>query len=337
MAWLPDGRILVTERGGTVSIVRNGRLENDAIEGAPESAEIGQGGLMDISVHPDFVRNKLVYMTLSTGSSRANRTCLVRAKLEGDRLTDVTTIYQNPRDKPGGQHFGSRVLWLPDKTLLLSVGDGGNPPARLDGQLIRNFAQDPSYHFGKILRLTEEGRPAPGNPFAGDGPAAAYVYTLGHRNIQGLARDPRSGRVWASEHGARGGDEVNMIVRGANYGWPLATFSVEYAGPKISDKTSIKGMKDPIVVWTPCPAPSGLAFYTGDKYPGWKGDLFSGGLVGQDVRRIDLDDEGNVLGQERLTIGARVRDVRQGPDGYLYVLTDEVNGRLLRIEPARGR
>ncbi|HRJ26937.1 MAG TPA: PQQ-dependent sugar dehydrogenase [Fimbriimonadaceae bacterium] len=335
MAWLPDGRILVTEKEGQIRVVAQGVLQSAALSGVPEIYSGGQGGLMDIALHPDFSRNSLVYFTASTGTGRENRTCLFRGKLVGNGLQNVQKIYQVQQDKSGGQHFGSRILWMPDKTLLMSIGDGGNPPTRYGDGWIRNQAQNLGASLGKVLRLKDDGKPASGNPLASRSGALPEVYSYGHRNIQGLARDPQSGRVWANEHGARGGDEVNLIQGGKNYGWPLATFSREYSGPEITPNTSLPGMEDPVVVWTPCPAPSGLAFYTGNRYPAWRGDLFSGGLAGADVRRIDLDSQGRVLGQQRLNIGARVRDVRQGPDGFLYLLTDEGNGRLLRIELTR--
>ncbi len=333
IAWLPDGRMLVTERGGTMCLIeKDGTLLNDIITGLPPVEEIGQGGLMDVSLHPEFAKNQWVYLTVSGGTGRANRTELWRGKLVGTELQGVKQLFRVSQDKQGGQHFGSRILWLPDGTLLMSIGDGGNPPSMVEGQLSREWAQSKESHLGKVLRLTAEGKPAPGNPFSGSD-VASSIFSMGHRNIQGLARDPASGRIWANEHGARGGDELNLIAKGKNFGWPKATYSINYGGSEISPNKTLPGMEDPIVVWTPCPAPSGLAFYTGSRYPNWKGDLFSGGLAGNDVRRIDLDANGKVLGQERLGIGQRVRDVRQGPDGFLYLLTDEVNGRLIRIEP----
>lgn len=333
MAWLPDGRIIVTERGGTICIIdRDGTLQNDVVTGLPLVEEIGQGGLMDVSLHPKFRQNNLIYFTVSAGDGRANRTELWRGTLQGTQLKDVKSIFRVSQDKQGGQHFGSRILWLPDETMLLSIGDGGNPPSRVGDRLSREWAQSTESHLGKVLRLTADGKPAAGNPYEGS-EVAKSVWSIGHRNIQGMARDPKSGRIWANEHGARGGDELNLIEKGKNYGWPKATHSINYGGSEISPNKSLPGMVDALVVWTPCPAPSGLAFYTGDRFPAWKGDLFSGGLAGNDVRRIDLDENGKVLGQERLSVGQRVRDVRQGPDGYLYLLTDEVNGRLIRIEP----
>jgi glucose/arabinose dehydrogenase len=215
----------------------------------------------------------------------------------------------------------------------MSIGDGGNPPTRFGDSNIRNQAQNPGTHFGKVLRLKDDGAPHPDNPFVNRPGAKPEIWTLGHRNIQGLTRDPLSGRIWANEHGSRGGDELNVIAGGNNYGWPEVTYSNEYWGPKISDETHRPGITDPRLVWTPSKAPSGLTFYTGDRYPQWKGDLFSGALKFGEIRRIRLDSD-RVIGEEKLTFGKRVRDVRQGPDGYLYVLTDENRGALLRILPS---
>lgn len=332
IAWLPEGAALVTERPGRLRLIRDGRLQPSPIAGLPDVFAEGQGGLLDLALHPRFASNRLVYLTCARGTSTANRTALVRGRLGDGRLEDVEVIFEVADDKAGGQHFGSRLAWLPDDSLLVSIGDGGNPPIALDGAPIRRQAQRLETQLGKILRLTDDGRPHPGNPFVDRPGARPEIWTLGHRNIQGLARDPLSGRVWATEHGARGGDELNLIEGGANYGWPLVTYSREYWGTRISDTTSAPEMRDPKAVWTPSKAPSGLAFYTGDKLPDWRGDLFSGALVFKEVRRIILDGE-RVVGEERLPIGRRVRDVRQGPDGYLYLLTDEPSGQLLRILP----
>ena len=333
IAWLPDGSALVTERPGRLRLIENGRLQPDSIAGLPRILAHGQGGLLDIALHPDFADNHLVYLTAARGRPGANHTAVIRGRLGHNRLNDVEILFEVAGNKKGGQHFGSRLLWLPDGTLLVSIGDGGNPPLAFAGANIRQQAQQLATHFGKILRLQDDGTAAPDNPFADRLGARAEIWTLGHRNIQGLARDPQSGRVWATEHGARGGDELNLIEGGVNYGWPRVTYSLEYWGPRISDTTSTPGMRDPKVVWTPSKAPSGLAFYTGDRFPAWRGDLFSGALKFEEVRRIMLDGE-RVVGEEKLPIGKRVRDVRQGPDGYLYLLTDEPNGQLLRITPA---
>ncbi|MGE5155777.1 MAG: PQQ-dependent sugar dehydrogenase [Bdellovibrio bacteriovorus] len=335
IAWLPDGRALVTERPGRLRLIRGGRLEPSPIAGVPEVLAHGQGGLLDVALHPHFAENRLVYLTLSEGTQEANRTALARGRLTEGRLEDVQILLRNADTKSGGQHFGSRLLWLPDRSLLMSIGDGGNPPISFQGENIRDQAQNPGTHFGKVLRLTLDGRAHPGNPFADRPGTRPEIWTLGHRNIQGLALDPGSGRVWANEHGSRGGDELNLLVGGSNYGWPVVTYSMEYWGPRISEDTSRPGIADPKWVWTPSKAPSGLAFYTGDRYPGWEGSLFSGALKFGQIRRLALDGD-RVIGEEKLTIGARVRDIRQGPDGYLYVLTDEPEGRLLRILGAGG-
>jgi len=331
VAWLPGGDMLITERKGTLRVVRDGELVDEPIKGLPAIGAFGQGGLMEVSLHPEFDQNKLVYLTYTEGSKAANRTVLGRGTLDGDRLADFGVVFRVAETKSGGQHFGSRILWLPDGTLLLAIGDGGNPPTRYAGGYIRDQAQNPGAHLGKVLRLNDDGTAPSDNPFAEDADAAAEVYSYGHRNIQGMARDPESGRVYVNEHGARGGDELNIVEPGVNYGWPLVTYSREYYGPRISERTTSTGMRDPHLVWTPSKAPSGLAFYTGDKHPGWKGDLFSGALIHKHVRRVDLDEAGNVLGEEEFRTEKRVRDVRQGPDGHLYVLTDESRGELLRL------
>lgn len=335
IAWLPDGTALITERPGRLRRLRDGRLDPSPVPGLPPVLAAGQGGLLDVSLHPDFARNGLVYLTLTTGTPEANRTALARGRFDGRALQGTAVIFQNADAKAGGQHFGSRLVWLPDGSLLMSVGDGGNPPISFGGRHIRNQAQNPGTHFGKVLRLKDDGTPHPDNPFVGRPGARPEVWTLGHRNIQGMTRDPVSGRIWANEHGSRGGDELNVIEGGGNYGWPEVTYSMEYWGPPIADETSRPGITDPRLVWTPSKAPSGLTFYTGAAFPQWQGDLFSGALKFEQVRRLRLDGT-RVVGEEKLTIGERVRDVRQGPDGYLYLLTDEDDGALLRIVPAGG-
>lgn len=332
MTWLPDGDMLITERPGRLRIVRNGAIEPEPVQGLPAVYADGQGGLLDVTLHPGFDENQYVYLSYSSGSEDVNRTTVGRGVFEGNRLADFTTLFEITPDKNGNQHFGSRILWLPGNTFLLSIGDGGNRPVSLDNELIRNQAQKLDSHLGKILHLKDDGSPASGNPFRNIRDARPEIWTLGHRNVQGLALDPATGRVWANEHGSRGGDELNLIQGGKNYGWPITTYSREYYGPRISDKTTKPGMADPKIVWTPAQAPSGLAFYTGYRFPDWQGDLFSGGLRGEQVRRIILDGE-EVAGEESLEIGRRVRDVRQGPDGYLYLLTDKENGELIRIIP----
>jgi glucose/arabinose dehydrogenase len=324
MSWLPDGTLLITERPGRLRRFSDGKLQTAPVAGLPEIFAFRQGGLLDVSPHPDFAANNLVYLSYSTGNADANATVAVRAKYENGALSDVQQIFRASPDKRGGFHFGSRFLWLPDGSLLITLGDGG---------LFRDRAQFLDNHFGKIVRVKEDGATATGNPFHPRVDALPEIWSYGHRNIQAIARDPASGRIFATEHGARGGDELNLVAAGTNYGWPLATFSREYQGPKISDATNLPDMENALAVWTPCIGPSGLAFYTGDKFPAWRGNLFAGGLVGETVIRVMLDADGRVTGQEQLDIGHRVRDVRQGPDGFLYLLTDEEDGKLIRIEP----
>jgi glucose/arabinose dehydrogenase len=336
IAWLPDGSALITERPGRLRRIEPAgdgfRLDPNPIAGVPPVLAEGQGGLLDVAVHPRFADNRLVYLTFAEGTKSANRTALARGRLEGGRLRDTAVIFRNPDPKNGGQHFGSRLLWLADGTLLMSIGDGGNPPIAFAGENIRNQAQSLATLFGKVLRLTADGAPAPGNPFADRPGARPEIWSYGHRNIQGMALDPVTGRVWANEHGSQGGDELNLIEPGNNYGWPEVTYSIEYWGPRISEQTTRPGVTQPKVVWTPSKAPSGLAVYTGARYPGWSGDLFSGALKFRQVRRIALDGP-RASERDTLTLDARVRAVSQGPDDWLYVLTDEPNGRLLRLVP----
>jgi glucose/arabinose dehydrogenase len=331
MAWLPDGGLLITERPGRVRLFKDGKIT--AVPGAPKPLVYGQGGLLDIALHPDFKENHLVYFTLSTGTESANHTALARARYDGERLHDAEVIFTAAPAKSGGEHFGSRLAWLPDKTLVLSIGDGGNPPQRVDGMLARDQAQNPASDQGKLIRLKDDGTPAEPPAFT-DPDAAPGLYTLGHRNIQGMAYDPLRGTLWVSEHAARTGDEINRIESGQNYGWPKASWSKEYTLPiDVADHHSLPGMVDPVVVWKWRFAPSGLMVYTGDAFPDFKGDLLAGGLRSETIRLIELDENGAVLGDRNLPMEQRVRDIRQGPDGLIYVLTDEDDGRLIRLEP----
>ena len=334
MDWLPDGTLLVTERPGRVRLIRGGTLEPTPVSGVPAVLATGQGGLLDVSVHPQFSENQWVYFTYAHGSSGANQTRIARARFDGGTLSDWTVIFDVNRTKQGGQHFGSRITWLPDSTMLISIGDGGNPPLQLEGELIRHQAQKLDSHLGKVIRLNDDGSVPTDNPFVDTPGAAPALWSYGHRNIQGLMVDPVTGEVWATEHGSRGGDELNRVAPGENYGWPVVTHSREYTGGEISSLRSQPGMIDPLVVWTPAIAPSGLLIYQGDRFPQWQGDLFAGGLVSRDIRHIELDDSGAVINQTPIPIGQRVRDIRQGPDGLIYVLTDEPNGRLIRLEPS---
>jgi aldose sugar dehydrogenase len=333
LAFLPDGSALITERPGRLRRLRGGQLDDAPIEGVPEVFAEGQGGLLDVAIHPRFGETGLVYLTYAAGTAEQNRTTLARARLDGAGLVDLEVLFEARPSKPDGQHFGSRILWLPDGTLLMSIGDGGNPPLRIDGILAREHAQRLDTHLGSVIRLNDDGSVPADNPFVGREGAASELWAYGVRNIQGMALDGQRGKVWANEHGPRGGDELNLLRRGENYGWPKATFGVDYeTGQPITPHQTLPYTVTPVVVWTPAQAPSGLAFYTGDRFPAWRGSLLSGGLVGQQIRRVILDGE-RAVREESIPIGRRVRDVVQGPDDLIYVLTDEPNGQLLRIEP----
>lgn len=332
MAWLPNGEMLITERPGRVRRVRSGVLQTEPVTGVPEVLAAGQGGLLDISLHPRFPAKPWVYLTYADGTREANRTVVARLTWDGQGFTERREVLRVSQSKSGTQHFGSRLAWLPDETLLVSIGDGGNPPTELAGQLIRLQAQNPRSHLGKVLRITADGTAPRDNPLGAK--ALPEVWSWGHRNIQGLAVDSQTGQVWATEHGSLGGDEVNRLQAGQNYGWPAVTHSREYFGPEISPHRSLPGMVDPVWVWSETVAPSGLTVYRGDKFPQWQGQLLAGGLISQAVHRFQVHPQGQVTEVGKIPIGARVRDVRVGPDGLIYVLTDAPNGQLLRIEPA---
>lgn len=324
IAWMPDGSALITERSGDLRLLNaDATLHPDPIGGVPEVLVHRQGGLMDVVLHPDFANNHLVYLSYAHGTPRANHTRIARARLEDHALKDLQVLFTAAPAKSDGFHFGCRMAFLPDGSLIFTVGEGakGTP------------SQDMSSHLGKVLRILDDGSPATDNPFHNRIDAAQEIYSSGHRNPQGLVVHPKTGKIYATEHGPRGGDELNLVEPGNNYGWPLATYGYEYSGPRVSPHTSLPGMTDPIVVWTPSIAASGLDFYFGDKFPQWQGDLFAGGLVLKQVRRIRFEGD-SIVGQETLQFDKRIREVRAGPDGYLYVLTDERNGQLLRIVPS---
>ncbi len=336
LAFLPDGAMLVTERAGRLRLVRDGQLDPRPIEGLPAIHVGGQAGLFEVTPHPGFARNRLLYLTHAQGTAQANRTRLIRAELDGHALRDVRPIFETDIAKPANSHFGGRLLFLPDGTLLLTIGDGGNPPNSLDGRLIRENAQDRSNHIGTVVRLNADGSVPLDNPFVNTQGVKPEIFSWGHRNPQGLAWDPIRNAIWSTEHGSFGGDELNRLEPGRNYGWPAVSHSVEYrGGAQIGSGRAAAGMTDPVMVWMTTAAPSGLALYNGTRFPAWRGDLFAGALRGNDVRRIRLDAAGRALGEESIEVGARVREVREGPDGYLYLLTDQAAGaRLIRIEPA---
>lgn len=325
MTFLPDGRMLVTERPGRLRIISQDGEVSKPVSGLPLIAAVGQGGLLDVALHPKFSDNNLVYFSFAEPGPGGQGTAAARGRLEGNALKDVEVIFRQKPKLSGGQHFGSRLVFAPDGTLYISMGERGR----------MERAQNRRNHQGTIARVNDDGSIPKDNPFANTSEALPEIYTWGNRNVQGMALNPWTGVVWAQEHGPRGGDEVNILKKGANYGWPAITYGIDYSGAIISDKTHMEGMEQPLLHWTPSIAPSGMAFYDGDKFPQWKGDLFVGALKDRHLRRVDLDDDMKVVGQEQLLLELkeRIRDVRNGPDGFLYVLTDSPEGRVLRLEP----
>jgi glucose/arabinose dehydrogenase len=325
MAFLPDGRLLITERPGRLRIFANGRLERAPVGGLPKVYARGQGGLLDVCLHPDFARNARLYLTYSGEGEGGAATVLARAEFRNNALVGVQRIFEALPRTSGGLHFGSRVVF--DRAGLLYVTCG----ERYQMQRAQNLAD----LGGKVVRLRDDGTVPPDNPFVGREGARPEIFTYGHRNPQGMAMHPGTGRIWEIEHGPRGGDELNLLKAGANYGWPRATHGIDYSGSTISPSKSLPGMEDPVRVWVPSISPSGLAFYTGDHFPGWKGSVFTGALSDNALIRIELDGD-RYVGEERLLVDLLpyIRDVRQGPDGLLYIVTHTDSGGLYRLEPA---
>ncbi len=324
MAFLPDGRVLVTERPGRLRLIVNGRLQAAPVSGVPKVVAGGQGGLLDVVLHPDYADNGWIYLSFAAPSLRGAHTAVARARLDGNRLVDLKTIFRANNVAGGRVHFGSRLAFGGDGKLYVTVGERGDS----------DRAQDLDSHNGTTVRLNDDGTVPGDNPFLNTAGALPETYSYGHRNSQGMARHPVSGEIWLNEHGPQGGDEINIVRAGVNYGWPVITYGRSYAGFSIGEGSEKPGMAQPILHWTPSIAPSGMAFYTGDKFPAWRGNLFVGSLKFRHLVRLELDGE-RVVSQERLLEGAfgRVRDVRQGPDGLLYLLTDENEGALIRLEP----
>jgi aldose sugar dehydrogenase len=337
IAFLPGGDMLVTERPGRLRIVRNGALLPDSVPGVPRVLAQGQGGLLDVVLHPDFATNRLVYLSFSKpiGSGNEATTAVVRGRFENDRLTNVQEIFEAATR--GAGHYGSRLAFDRDGFLFITVGDRQAPPR---GNLWAHPAQDRSNHHGTIQRLHDDGRVPADNPFVSLAGARPEIWTYGHRNPQGLVIHPETGDVWATEHGPQGGDELNLVVKGHNYGWPVIGYGVNYGtGSRIHEGAEREGMDQPVHHWVPSIATSGLLLYTGDRFPKWKGNLFVGGLAGAQLARLTLDGR-RVTNEETLVKGlGRIRDVRQGPDGYIYLAidTDSDNPGVVRLEPVSGR
>ena len=327
LAFLPDGRMLVTEKSGHLRIVERDGAVSPPLSGVPSSDVVGQGGLMDVVLHPDFASNQLLYLSYAVAEKGGAGTDVARARLTESGLENPETIFSaNPRFK-GGRHFGSRLLFLPDGTLLITLGDRGHRP---NGQNL-------GVHPGSIIRVNDDGTVPADNPMLGLDGVRPEIYTFGNRNVQGITLDRASARVWAHEHGPQGGCEINLVEAGANYGWAEITFGRNYVtGTRIGEGEHRDGVNDPAWQWTPSIAPSGMAFYSGDAFPAWHGNLFVGSLKFSMLSRMTLEGE-RIVSEERLLEGelGRIRDVRQGPDGLIYLLTDARNGQLVRLEPSK--
>ena len=330
LAFLPDGRMLVSERPGRLRTVTAGRLDPKPIGGVPQVRASGQGGLLDVALHPQFRENGWVYLSYAAGQWRRTGTEVARGRLRGHRLEEVEVLFRALPKSGGGRHFGSRLRFAPDGNLFVSLGDRGD----------RHRAQDPGDHAGSIIRIRDDGSVPPGNPFVGVDGTRPEIFTLGNRNVQGLAFDPETGLLWSHEHGPRGGDELNVVKPGVNYGWPVISYGREYISRvQVGEGTHREGLAQPVLQWTPSIAPSGLTVYDGDRFPAWRGNLFVGALKFRLLARLVLDGE-RVVHEEHLLEGryGRIRDVRTGPDGLVYLLTDAPApfGALLRLEPAAG-
>lgn len=330
LAFLPDRRMLVTERPGRVRIVSSDGKLSRPLAGVPKVAATGQGGLLDIALAPDFERSRLIYMSYAEPrDGRANGTSVARARLVEaageERFGDVEVIFRQEPSHRGGLHFGSRLVFAPDGKLFVTLGE------RFEMQ----YAQDLGRHWGKVVRLEPDGKAPPDNPFVGKADARPEIWSYGHRNAQSAAIHPGTGVLWVVEHGPRGGDEVNIVERGANYGWPIVGYGIDYSGAKIHSATERAGMVAPIYYWVPSIAPSGMAFYTGDLFPDWRGNLLVGALAGQALHRLVLDGA-RVVAEEVLLANRRerIRDVRQGPDGAVWLLIDAGDGAVARMAPA---
>lgn len=325
VAFLPGGELIVAERSGSLRRISSDGEVGEPLQGLPESYVESQGGFHDVVLHPDFANNQLIYLAFAHGSADANGTRIIRGRLTADAVEDVEVIFTVEPLKATAAHFGGKLLFLPDGKLLLTTGDGFD---------YREEAQNKNSQLGKTIRINDDGSVPADNPFAGSGDGNEKVFTWGHRNPQGLTLDTDTGTIYLHEHGPRGGDELNRLAPGKNYGWPAITYGMNYSGAYVSPFTEHPSMEQPLKYWVPSVAPSGLAYYNGDAFPQWKGDLFVGTLVNKDVRRLDMED-GKVVSEEILfaEIGERIRDVRVGPDGFIYLLTDSSDGKIIRVTP----
>jgi glucose/arabinose dehydrogenase len=328
MAFLPDGRLLVSERTGQIRVVRDGALDPQPIAGVPEVVARSYQGLMDLALHPDFSANRLLYLTYSKrGPDNSSAIALARGRLEGMELKDVQDLFVAAKWTVNSPTLASRIVFGRDGLLYMAIASPGNEWTR---------AQDPGNHQGKVLRLRDDGTAAPDNPFVGRAGYKPEIFTMGHRNPLGLAVHPETGAIFQNENGPQGGDEINILKPGANYGWPTVSQGRDYSGRYYPSHHELPGFEPPLVYWTPSIAISGMTFYTGDRFPRWKGNIFVGSLSYAHLERVPLNEKGEPRSREWMLVDLkqRIRDVRQGPDGLLYLLTDHSYGALLRVEPA---
>ena len=325
LAFLPDGRILVTERPGRLRLVGTDGKVSKPLTGLPTVHARGQGGLLDVAIDPKFAENRLVYFSFAEPGEGGAGTAVARGRLGEAGLEGVSVIYRQQPKVEGDGHFGSRLVFAKDGTLFITQGDR---------QGYRDQAQNMTSGLGKLIRINPDGSIPKDNPFVGRSGTRPEIYSLGHRSMQAAALHPETGQIWTVEHGARGGDELNHPEAGKNYGWPIITYGRDYSGASIGEGTAKEGLEQPVYYWDPVIAPSGAVWYTGDKYPGWKGSLFIGSMQPGALVRLALEN-GRVKTEERYlgSLGTRIRDVQQGPDGLLYVVTDEDEGRVLRLVP----
>jgi aldose sugar dehydrogenase len=328
LAFLPDGGMLVTERPGRLRLVAADGKVSPALGGVPSVLAQGQGGLLDVALAPDFAASRLVYLSFAEPGEGGASTAVARGRLNdaATALQGTKVIFQQQPKVSGGNHFGSRLAFARDGKLFVTTGE----------RFKFDPAQDLSNHIGKILRINPDGSVPQDNPFTGRAGARPEIWSYGHRNIQSAAIHPETGALWEVEHGPRGGDELILAEPGRNYGWPLVSWGRHYDGRDIPDPPTRPDLAGSVHQWTPVIGPSGMAFYTGEAFPAWRGDVLIGGLVSQGLIRVSLDGT-RMTGEERIPLGARIRDVRQGPDGFVYALTDADNGRILRLRPAAGR
>ena len=325
MTWLPDGRMLVTEKKGEILVFKDDKFTGEKLTGVPAISDVNQAGLLDIAVHPKYAENGWIYMSYAKKQDKGEVLVIARAKLNGNALEGLEEVFVCGPEWEGGRHFGSRIIFDNDGYLFFSNGDKGSRPAN---------AQELDNDHGKIHRIYDDGRIPEDNPFVGTAGASPSIWTYGNRNPQGMIYDKANNRIWAVEHGPKGGDELNLIEKGKNYGWPVITYGIDYDGTILTELTEKEGMEQPVTYWVPSIATCGIAIVTSDRYPEWKGNILVGGLAGMQIARVELDGT-KYVGQETLLkdIG-RVRQVSESPNGYIYAVT-EATGLLVKLIPQR--